>query len=167
MSNSYIKAAFGISVSLAEADLLRRVVGAIKLIGDAETSIDALEAHYRALGDDFVERFPRTLDSPFDGLLDLFPDENHPILDFDVDFGTPLARHPSCAITESRQASSAMTYPFVGGLVAGREQPRRDDDRSRRELCGAQQSSAGRRARFHRQDPCGDQRHRERTRSAG
>lgn len=89
MSNSYIKAAFGVSVSLAEADVLRRVVGAIELIGDAETSIDALEAHYRRLGDDFAERFPRTSDSPFDGLLDLFPDEDHPILDFDVDFGTP------------------------------------------------------------------------------
>lgn len=91
MSNSYTKAAFCISVGLAEADLLRRVVGAIELIGDAEISIEALDAHYRDLGGDFAECFPRTADSPFDGLLDLFPDVNYPALDFEVEFGAPDA----------------------------------------------------------------------------
>lgn len=91
MSNSYTKAAFGLAVTAAEADLLRRVVAAIEMIGDADIGIDALEAHYTTVGADFAELFPRTEFSPFDGLLDLFPDENYPMLDFDMDFGEPDA----------------------------------------------------------------------------
>jgi hypothetical protein len=91
MSSSYTKAAFGIAVTSAEADLLRRVVGAIEMIDDAEMGLDVLEAHYRDLGADFAALFPRTPESPFDGLLDLFPDENYPSLDFDIDFAEPDA----------------------------------------------------------------------------
>lgn len=89
MSNSYTKAAFGIAVTAAEADLLRRVIGAIELICDASVGLEALEAHYLGMGDDFATLFPRTELSPFDGLLDLFPDENYPVLDCDIDFGDP------------------------------------------------------------------------------
>lgn len=89
MSNSYTKAAFCLAVTAAEADLLRRVVAAIELIGDTDISIDALEAHYAAIGTDFAALFPRTEFSPFDGLLDLFPDENYPMLDFEINFGEP------------------------------------------------------------------------------
>lgn len=82
-------------VTSAEADLLRRVVTAIELIGDADISVDALEAHYATIGADFAALFPRTELSPFDGLLDLFPDENYPMLDidfdFDIDIGEPDA----------------------------------------------------------------------------
>ncbi len=91
MSNSYTKAAFGLAVTSAEADLLRRVITAIEMIGDAETSIDALEAHYATIGADFAALFPRTEPSPFDGLLDLFPNENYPVLDYDIDIGEPNA----------------------------------------------------------------------------
>lgn len=91
MSNSYTKAAFGLAVTSAEADLLRRVITAIEMIGDAENSIDALEAHYATIGADFAALFPRTELSPFDGLLDLFPDENYIVLDFDIDIGEPNA----------------------------------------------------------------------------
>ncbi|KEQ54806.1 MULTISPECIES: hypothetical protein [Sphingomonadaceae] len=91
MSNSYTKAAFGIAVTSAEADLLHRVVGAIEMIDDAEIGLDVLEAHYRDLGADFAALFPRTPESPFDGLLDLFRDENYPSLDFDIDFAGPDA----------------------------------------------------------------------------
>lgn len=91
MSNSYTKAAFGIAVTSGEAGLLRRVVGAIELIGDAEMGLDVLEAHYRDLGADFAALFPRTSENPFDGLLDLFPDENYPSLDFDIEFAEPDA----------------------------------------------------------------------------
>lgn len=91
MSNSYTKAAFCLVVTSAEADLLRRVVTAIELIGDAEISVDALEAHYATIGADFAALFPRTELSPFDGLLDLFPDENYPMFDFDIDIGEPDA----------------------------------------------------------------------------
>lgn len=89
MSNNYTKAAFGIAATSAEADLLRRVIGAIELIGDASVGLDALEAHYLGMGDDFAALFPRTELSPFDGLLDLFPDGNYPVPDFDVEIGEP------------------------------------------------------------------------------
>ncbi|OYX59765.1 MAG: hypothetical protein B7Y89_17655 [Novosphingobium sp. 32-60-15] len=91
MSNSYTKAAFSLVVTAAEADLLRRVVAAIEMIGDADIGIDTLEAHHAAIGADFASLFPRTELSPFDGLLDLFPDANYPMLDFDIDFGEPDA----------------------------------------------------------------------------
>lgn len=91
MSNSYTKAAFGLVITAAEADLLRRVVVAIELIGDADTSIDALEAHYASIGPDFAALFPRTELSPFDGLLNLFPDANYPVLDCDIEIGEPDA----------------------------------------------------------------------------
>ena len=84
MSNSYTKAAFGFAVTPAEADLLRRVLAAIELIGDDGVGIDQLEEHYRTIGEDFEVLFPRTELNPFDGLLDLFPDQNYPSLDCDV-----------------------------------------------------------------------------------
>jgi hypothetical protein len=89
MSNSYTKAAFGLVVTPAEADLLRRVVGAIEMIGDADIGIDRLEAHFATLGADFAALFPRTEHNPFDGLLNLFPDVNYPMLDFEIDVGEP------------------------------------------------------------------------------
>lgn len=87
MSNSYTKAAFGIVVTSPEADLLRRVIGAIELVGDVKIGPKALEAHFHGMGEDFAALFPRTPESPFDGLLDLFPDENFPVLDFEIEFG--------------------------------------------------------------------------------
>lgn len=89
MANSYTKAAFGLTVTPAEAALLREVIAAVELIGDDTVELDALEAHYATLGPDFVAAFPRTELSPFDGLLDLFPDIAFPNLDFDVEFGDP------------------------------------------------------------------------------
>lgn len=91
MSNSYTKAAFGLAVAAAEADLLRRVVAAIEMIGEADIGLDAIEAHYATIGADFAALFPRTELSPFDGLLELFPDQNYPMLDFDIDIGEPDA----------------------------------------------------------------------------
>ena len=91
MSNSYTKAAFTLVVTAPEADLVRCVVDAVSLIGDPAVSLDALEAHYATIGDDFAAIFPRTDLSPFDGLLDLFPDAAYPCLDFDVVIGDPDA----------------------------------------------------------------------------
>jgi hypothetical protein len=89
MSNSYTKAAFTLAVTASEAELLRRVVAAIEMIGDASIDLDALETHYATVGADFAALFPRAELSPFDGLLDLFPDVNCPMLDFDIDIGEP------------------------------------------------------------------------------
>lgn len=89
MSNSYTKAAFTLVVTAAEADLLRRVVDAIALIGDPAVGLDVLEAHYATIGAEFAAMFPRTDLSPFDGLLDLFPDAAYPYLDLDVVIGDP------------------------------------------------------------------------------
>jgi len=91
MSNSYTKAAFTLVVTVPEADLIRRVVDAVSLIGDPAVRLDALEAHYETIGDDFAGIFPRTELSPFDGLLELFPDAAYPYLDFDVAIGDPDA----------------------------------------------------------------------------
>ncbi|TGX49043.1 hypothetical protein E5A73_19540 [Sphingomonas gei] len=91
MSNSYTKAAFTLVVTAPEADLLRRVVDAVSLIGDPAVSLAALEAHYATIGGDFAVIFPRTDLSPFDGLLDLFADAAYPYLDFDVVIGDPDA----------------------------------------------------------------------------
>ncbi len=91
MSNSYTKAAFSLMITAAEADLLRRVIAAIELIGNADISVEALDAHYTDIGADFAALFPRTALSPFDGQLDLFPDQNYPVLDFDIDIGEPDA----------------------------------------------------------------------------
>lgn len=91
MSNSYTKAAFTLVVTVPEADLVRRVVDAVSLIADPAVRLDALEAHYATIGDDFADIFPRTELSPFDGLLELFPDAAYPSLDFDVAIGDPDA----------------------------------------------------------------------------
>lgn len=89
MSNSYTKAAFTLVVTAAEADLLRRVVAAIEIISDTSIDLDGLETHYATVGADFALLFTRSELSPFDGLLDLFPDPNYPMLDFDIDIGKP------------------------------------------------------------------------------
>jgi hypothetical protein len=89
MSNSYTKAAFALAVTIAEADMLDRVIRAVELIGDASIGIDDLERQYRDLGADFAALFPQTEDRPFDGLLNLFADGNFPSLDFDIEIGEP------------------------------------------------------------------------------
>ena len=86
MSNSYTKAAFDLTVTVAEADMLRRVIATVELIDDTEAGIDVREAHYTSLGPDFAALFPRSDEDPFAGVLDLFEDPQYPYLDFDVAF---------------------------------------------------------------------------------
>ncbi|WP_210358976.1 hypothetical protein [Sphingomonas beigongshangi] len=86
MSNSYIKAAFDLTVTIAEADMLRRVIAAVELIDEAGGAIEDRGAHWPSLGPDFATLFPRSDENPFAGLLDLFDDPQTPYLDFDVGF---------------------------------------------------------------------------------
>ncbi|WP_167875032.1 hypothetical protein, partial [Escherichia coli] len=78
--------AFDLTVTVAEADMLRRVIATVELIDDTEAGIDVREAHYTSLGPDFAALFPRSDEDPFGGLLDLFEDPQYPYLDFDVAF---------------------------------------------------------------------------------
>ncbi|AOF98500.1 hypothetical protein [Sphingobium sp. RAC03] len=87
MSNSYTKAAFAITVTDAEAVILRLVVQAVDIVADPNLTLSELESQFLTMGPDFAAIFPRTEDSPFDGLLDIFSDINHPSLDFDLDVG--------------------------------------------------------------------------------
>lgn len=64
MSNSYTKAAFDLTVTVAEADMLRRVIATVELIDDTEAGIDVREAHYTSLGPDFAALFPRSDEEP-------------------------------------------------------------------------------------------------------
>lgn len=66
MSNSYTKAAFDLTVTVAEADMLRRVIATVELIDDTEAGIDVREAHYTSLGPDFAALFPRSDEDPFE-----------------------------------------------------------------------------------------------------
>ena len=86
MSNSYTKAAFDLTVTVAEADMLRRVIAAVELIDGTEARSDVRDAHYASLGPDFAALFPRSDEDPFAGLLDLFEHPQHPYFDFDVAF---------------------------------------------------------------------------------
>lgn len=91
MSSSYTKAAFGLTVTRVEADMLRRVITAVDLIAQIDVSIEMLEERYTELGADFAARFPRTELNPFDGLLELFADINYVEFGFDFDIGKPDA----------------------------------------------------------------------------
>ncbi|API60179.1 hypothetical protein BSL82_13465 [Tardibacter chloracetimidivorans] len=86
MSNSYTKAAFDLTVTVAEAGMLRRVIAAVELIDDTEAGSDVREARYASLRPDFAALFPRGDEDPFAGLLDLFEDPQYPYLDFHVAF---------------------------------------------------------------------------------
>lgn len=72
MFNSYTKAAFKLTVTVAEADMLRRVIAAVERIDGTEAGIDVRDAHYASLGPAFAALLPRSDEDPFAGLLDLF-----------------------------------------------------------------------------------------------
>lgn len=87
MSNSYTKAAFSLAVTSAEAEMLRRVIATVELIGDAEAGSDMRDVQYACLGPDFAALFPRGDEDPFAGLLENFEDPQYPYLDLEADFG--------------------------------------------------------------------------------
>lgn len=80
MANNYILAAFAVTVTASEAEL----------IAAAETAIDAIEEDlqsegrreaYEALGSAFADAFPPISDDPFSGFMPIFPDKDFPCLD--------------------------------------------------------------------------------------
>lgn len=87
MSNSYTKGAFVLTVTDAEAAVLRLVPEAVEFINDRSLTIEDLEARFITMGPGFAAVFPRTDENPFDGLLNIFSDINCPCLDFDMHVG--------------------------------------------------------------------------------
>lgn len=80
MANNYIHAAFAVTVTASEAELIAAVETAIDAI-EGDLQGEARREAYDALGPAFAEAFPPTSDDPFSGLMPIFPDEDFPCLD--------------------------------------------------------------------------------------
>lgn len=87
MANSYTKAAFGLTVTAAEAALLAGAIEAAALLDDGDDDPAARAASFATLGADFATAFPPTDDDPFAGFLTLFDDADYPYLGCDIDIG--------------------------------------------------------------------------------
>lgn len=108
MSNSYTKAAFGIVISEAEADLLRLAQDASDMLDNIGQDEDRHDA-YAQLGPAFAEAFPPNETDPFAAFLALFPDANFPFFD--------------CSITtEADPAAPGRQRAFFSGDQFGIEQ---------------------------------------------
>lgn len=83
MANNYLYAAFAVTVTVPEADLISAVEAAIEAIED---DLDAPErrAAFEALGPAFAAAFPPSSDDPFSGIMSIFPDAEFPCLDADI-----------------------------------------------------------------------------------
>lgn len=87
MANSYTKAAFGLTVTAAEAALLAKAIEAADYLADGEDDPAARTARFAALGADFAAVFPPTDEDAFAGFLELFDDADYPYLGCDIDLG--------------------------------------------------------------------------------
>lgn len=80
MANNYIHAAFAVTVTASEAQLIAGVEAAIEAI-DQDLPGEARQEAYDNLGLAFAAVFPPIGDDPFSGLMPIFPDEDVPCLD--------------------------------------------------------------------------------------
>lgn len=80
MANNYIQAAFAVTVTASEAQLIAGVETAIEAI-DQDLLGEARQEAYDNLGPAFATVFPPIGDDPFSGLMPIFPDEDFPCLD--------------------------------------------------------------------------------------
>jgi hypothetical protein len=80
MANNYIHAAFAVTVTASEAQLIAAVETAITAIED-DLQGDDRRAAYEALGSAFADAFPPISDDPFSGVMRIFPDKDFPCLD--------------------------------------------------------------------------------------
>lgn len=91
MSNSYTKASFELTVTQAEADLLREIADVTEKLAWHEPEKGDLTAIHAARSDAFRAMFPSRGTGPFESFLELFDNPNHPALDFDLEFSEPDA----------------------------------------------------------------------------
>lgn len=80
MANNYIHAAFAVTITASEAELIAAAETAIDAIEEDLQGEDRREA-YNALGPAFADAFPPTSDDPFSGFMPIFPDKDFPCLD--------------------------------------------------------------------------------------
>lgn len=80
MANNYIHAAFAVTVTASEAQLIASVEAAMAAI-DQDLLGEARQEAYDNLGPAFAAAFPSIGDDPFSGLMPIFPDEDFPCLD--------------------------------------------------------------------------------------
>lgn len=87
MANSYTKAAFGLTVTAAEAALLAKAIEAAAYLADGDDEPAARAARFAEFGAEFAAAFPPSDEDVFDGFLALFDDADYPYLGCDIDIG--------------------------------------------------------------------------------
>ena len=89
MANSYVQAAFAVTMTLADAELIGKAEDALDILELHERGCDdpALAAAFAALGDTFAAVFPPRDGRPFAGFLALFEDPDYPYLNADISIG--------------------------------------------------------------------------------
>ena len=88
MANSYTKAAFALTVTAGEANMLRLAERAVDIL-DTNGADEDLALGYDSLGTAFHALFPPKGTSMFESFLDLFDDWSFPYLDCRIDLSEP------------------------------------------------------------------------------
>ena len=89
MANTYIQAAFAVTMSAADAALLGKAEEAIDVLDlhDGDSDDPALTAAFAALGDGFAAVFPPQDGDPFASFIALFDDPDFAYLNAEISFG--------------------------------------------------------------------------------
>lgn len=80
MANNYIHAAFAVTITASEAELIAAAETAINAIEEDLQGESRREA-YEALGPAFADAFPPISEDPFSGFMPILPDKDFPCLD--------------------------------------------------------------------------------------
>lgn len=102
MANSYTKAAFALTVTAGEANMLRLAERAVDILNTNGADED-LALGYDSLGTAFHALFPPKGTSMFESFLDLFDDWSFPYLDCRIDLSEPDANGPVQALFSGDQ----------------------------------------------------------------
>src|SRR3546814_15209459 len=84
MANHFVKASFVLTVTEAEAEVLRQIEDATGILDDSGFEQDELAAAYAALGESFTSCFPSIEADPFGGFRAIFSDLDYPRLRFSL-----------------------------------------------------------------------------------
>lgn len=79
MSNCYTHSCFVLTVTLAEADLLREAIALAEFL-EWEPDAEAIAEHWRGLSEPFRTLFAPVNDDVLSGFLSIFPDADYPTL---------------------------------------------------------------------------------------